>query len=74
MIPVSILTHWIGSVTYRGGALAVGSGVGPLVRLQAARIEVNQQLESEKQREQDVPGELVERIVEDSEIQRQPGA
>ncbi len=73
MIPVSILTHWIGSVTYVAALSLWALVSGHWSSWQAARVEVNQQLESEERREEDIAGEIVERIVEDTDIQKQPG-
>lgn len=73
MIPVSILTHWIGSVTYVAALSLWALVSGHWSAWQAARVEVNQEIESEERREEDIAGEIVERIVEDTDIQKQPG-
>lgn len=60
MIPVSIWTHWISSVTYVA-ALALWSLVsGHWSGWQAARVEVKQELQEER-REQ-VADEIVEKV------------
>jgi hypothetical protein len=62
MIPVSLWTHWISSVTYVA-ALALWSLVsGHWSAWQAARVEVKQQLDDER-REQ-VAEEIVQRVSE----------
>jgi hypothetical protein len=67
MIPLSIATGWINSVTYVA-ALSVWALVsGHWSAWQAARVEVNQDEERQAKDAEDVPGE-VQRMVEDTEI------
>ena len=66
MIPVSILTHWISSVTYVAALSLWALVSGHWSAWQAARVEVNQQQEEEKRK--DVPQEVVERIVDETEL------
>jgi hypothetical protein len=66
MIPVSILTHWISSVTYVAALSLWALVSGHWSAWQAARVEVNQQQEEEKRK--DVPEEVVERIVEETDL------
>jgi hypothetical protein len=47
MIPVSIATGWINSVAYVASLSLWGTGIGSLVRGQAARVEVKQDEEAE---------------------------
>lgn len=69
MIPVSILTHWISSVTYVA-ALSIWALVsGHWSTWQAARIEVKQQEEARERERQDIPGEVVEKIVQETTVQ-----
>jgi hypothetical protein len=71
MIPVSLWTHWVSSVTYVAAlslwALVSGTGLRG-----SGRVEVNQAKEAERREQEDVAGETVERIVEKTDVQRQP--
>jgi hypothetical protein len=69
MIPVSILTGWISSVTYVAALSLWALVSGHWSAWQAARVEVKQAEESKERETQDVPGEIVDRIVTDTEIQ-----
>jgi len=74
MIPVSIATGWISSVTYVAALSLWALVSGHWSAWQAARVEVEQVKESEKREEEDVPGEVVERIVEETEVDKEAGA
>ena len=69
MIPTSILTHWISSVTYVAALSLWALVSGHWSAWQAARVEVNQQAEQEKREREDVPEQVVERIVKETEVQ-----
>ena len=69
MIPVSITTGWISSVTYVAALSLWALVSGHWSAWQAARVEVEQVKEAEKREEEDVPGEVVERVVEETEVQ-----
>src|SRR5580765_8125565 len=58
MIPVSMWTHWISSVTYVAALSLWALVSGHWSAWQAARVEVNQQQEAKKREEEDVPGEV----------------
>jgi hypothetical protein len=68
MIPVSLITHWISSVTYVAALSLWALVSGHWSAWQAARVEVNQQRENEEREARDDAGEIVGRIVEDTEI------
>ena len=68
MIPVSIATHWISSVTYVAALSLWALVSGHWSAWQAARVEVKQEEEERARDDEDLPGEVVERIVEDTEI------
>ena len=68
MIPVSILTHWISSVTYVAALSLWALVSGHWSAWQAARVEVNQAIEEEKRDREDVPEQVVERIVEETDL------
>ena len=72
MIPVSILTHWISSVTYVAALSLWALVSGHWSAWQAARVEVNQQEEAEQRDRHDVPGEVVERIVRETDVASEP--
>jgi hypothetical protein len=67
MIPVSIITHWISSVTYVAALSLWALVSGHWSAWQAARVEVNQ--EREAAQKEDLAGEVVERVVEKTTLQ-----
>ena len=66
MIPVSILTGWIGSVTYVAALSLWALVSGHWSAWQAARVEVKQEKEEEKEgeKQEDLPTDIAERVVE----------
>ena len=72
MIPVSIATGWISSVTYVAALSLWALVSGHWSAWQAARVEVNQQLEEEQRDREDVPGEIVERMVQETDVAAEP--
>ena len=68
MIPVSIATHWISSVTYVAALSLWALVSGHWSAWQAARVEVKQDEEERARNDEDLPGEVVERIVSETEI------
>ena len=67
MIPVSIATGW--SQRHLCAALSLWALVsGHWSAWQAARVEVKQELEEQRRGEQDVASDVVERIVEKTEL------
>lgn len=72
MIPVSILTHWISSVTYVAALSLWALVSGHWSAWQAARVEVNQQREAKEREDADIPGEIVKRIVRETDVEGQP--
>jgi hypothetical protein len=73
MIPVSIATGWINSVTYVAALSLWALVSGHWSAWQAARVEVEQQKEVEVRRKEDVPGDVVSRIVEQTNVEKDPG-
>ena len=69
MIPVSIVTHWISSVTYVAALSLWALVSGHWSAWQAARVEVNQQKEADQQSADDLPGEVVDRMVEKTDVE-----
>lgn len=72
MIPVSVMTHWLNSVTYVAALSLWALVSGHWSAWQAARVEVEQQKEAEERRDEDVPGDVVERIVDQTELHEEP--
>lgn len=64
MIPVSIWTHWISSVTYVAALALWGLVSGHWSGWQAARVEVKQ--EHEEARREEVAEEIVQKVTEQS--------
>ena len=71
MIPVSIATGWIKSVTYVAALSLWALVSGHWSAWQAARVEVEQQREAESRAEEDVPGDVVSRIVEQTTVEKE---
>jgi hypothetical protein len=69
MIPVSIATGWISSVTYVAALSLLALVSGHWSAWQAARVEVEQARQEEKKEEEDLPGEIVDRIISETELQ-----
>jgi hypothetical protein len=70
MIPVSIVTHWISSVAYVAALSLWALVSGHWSAWQAARVEVNQAQEADARVREDIPGDVVERIVADTDVTR----
>jgi hypothetical protein len=68
MIPVSIATGWIGSVSYVAALSLWALVSGHWSAWQAARVEVAQAEEKKKREDEDVAGDVVDRIVEHTEV------
>ena len=71
MIPVSILTHWISSVAYVAALSLWALVSGHWSAWQAARVEVNQQRERERRAAEDIAGDVVERVVQETNVSRE---
>jgi hypothetical protein len=71
MIPVSIVTHWISSVTYVAALSLWALVSGHWSAWQAARVEVNQQRAEERRAAEDIAGDMVERMVEETDVERE---
>jgi hypothetical protein len=72
MIPVSMATGWIDSVTYVAALSLWALVSGHWSAWQAARVEVNQAEAQRAQETEDLPGEIVHRVVEETEISADP--
>ena len=73
MIPVSIVTGWISSVTYVAALSLWALVSGHWSAWQAARVEVEQARQEQKKEEEDLPGEIVDRMVSDTDLQPEMG-
>ena len=73
MIPISIVTGWINSVTYVAALSLWALVSGHWAAWQAARVEVEQQKEKAQEDDHDIPEEVVERIVHETEVSRNRG-
>lgn len=72
MIPVSLFTHWVQSVVYVSALSLWALVSGHWSAWQAARVEVAQKAEAEKQA--DVAGEIVDELVASTTIEPLPQA
>jgi len=72
MIPVSLVTHWINSVTYVAALSLWALVSGHWSAWQAARVEVEQREEEAKRERRDLPADVVERLVQETTIQPEP--
>jgi len=69
MIPVSLVMHWISSVTYVAALSLWALVSGHWSAWQAARVEVNQAQEQEKKDAEDLPGDMVDRLVRETDVE-----
>jgi hypothetical protein len=74
MIPISLMMGWLNSVVYVSALSLWALVSGHWSAWQAARVEVKQQEDAKAAEEQNVPEEIVEKIVEKTEIQPEPSA
>jgi hypothetical protein len=70
MIPISIATGWINSVAYVASLSLWALVSGHWSAWQAARVEVAQKKEEERRIAEDMAGEIVERVVEETDVKR----
>jgi hypothetical protein len=70
MIPVSIVTHWVSSVTYVAALSLWALVSGHWSAWQAARVEVKQEDEEERRAADDIAQDVVDRVVEETDVQR----
>jgi hypothetical protein len=68
MIPVSLAMGWLSSVVYVSALSLWALVSGHWSAWQAARVEVNQDREAEKRRREDVPEEIVQRVVAETDV------
>jgi hypothetical protein len=69
MIPVSLATGWVKSVVYVSALSLWALVSGHWSAWQAARVEVNQAHELQARSRQDLAGEVVERVIAQTDVQ-----
>jgi len=74
MIPISLMMGWLNSVVYVSALSLWALVSGHWSAWQAARVEVKQQEDAKAAEAQNVPEEIVDKIVEKTEIQPEPSA
>lgn len=70
MIPVSVATGWVKSVVYVSALSLWALVSGHWAAWQAARVEVQQQKDAANRARRDEAEEIVERIVDETELSR----
>ena len=68
MIPVSYFMHWLSSVVYVSALSLWALVSGHWSAWQAARVEVNQAREEARRADQDIAGDVVARMVRETEV------
>ena len=68
MIPISLAIGWLDSVMYVSALSLWALVSGHWSAWQAARVEVQQAEDFEAREKQDLPGEIVHRLVKETEI------
>lgn len=69
MIPISLAAGWVKSVVYVSALSLWALVSGHWSAWQAARVEVNQANEMRAREQQDLAGEVVERVVSETDLQ-----
>jgi membrane protein required for beta-lactamase induction len=69
MIPVSMLTGWISSVTYVAALSLWALVSGHWSAWQAARVEVAQVEEAKRREQEDIAADVAEKLVEETTIE-----
>jgi hypothetical protein len=69
MIPVSLATHWVASVTYVSALSLWALVSGHWSAWQAARVEVRQEQELLERQHDDVPGKVVREILRETTLE-----
>ena len=69
MIPVSLVTHWVDSVTYVSALSLWALVSGHWSTWQAARVEVNQQQDIEARASEDIAGDVVKEVIAKTNVE-----
>jgi hypothetical protein len=72
MIPVSLVTGWVNSVVYVSALSLWALVSGHWSAWQAARVEVNQAEDLKAHAAEDLPGDIGERVVEETNVELSP--
>lgn len=72
MIPVSLVTGWVESVTYVSALSLWALVSGHWSAWQAARVEVEQQAEARRRDEEDLPKDVVHALVRHTDVEPAP--
>src|SRR6476646_8994657 len=72
MIPLSLATGWVKSVVYVSALSLWALVSGHWSAWQAARVEVNQDIEAKKRSKQDIAQDVVDKIVTDTDLTATP--
>ena len=72
MIPISLVTGWISSVTYVAALSLWALVSGHWSAWQAARVEVRQEQEAKRAEEEPVEQRVVEKLVEETTVELAP--
>jgi hypothetical protein len=70
MMPVSLATGWVKSVTYVSALSLWALVSGHWSAWQAARVEVNQEAEERRRDKENVAGEIVDKLVTETSVER----
>jgi hypothetical protein len=70
MIPISVATGWVKSVVYVSALSLWALVSGHWAAWQAARVEVQQQRDAARMEKRDIPGTVVERLVDETSLTR----
>ena len=70
MIPVSYALGWLKSVAFVSALSLWALVSGHWAAWQAARVEVKQEQEARRRAQQDLPGDVVERVVTETNVER----
>jgi hypothetical protein len=74
MIPLSLVTGWVKSVVYVSALSLWALVSGHWSAWQAARVEVAQDEELKRQREDPVEERVVEKVLDETDVERSPTA
>ena len=69
MIPISLAMHWLSSVVYVSALSLWALVSGHWSAWQAARVEVNQDIEAKQRAKEDIAGDVVAKLVEQTDVQ-----
>jgi len=69
MIPISLATGWVNSVVYVSALSLWALVSGHWSAWQAARVEVSQQSEAKRHEAEDVPTDVVNKIVAETSVE-----